>query len=451
MTRPDKLCAFARGVMTEHLSPSSLERFPDRSVSAEILLREVRHLEVCPDCHKGWREALARQSGRDPATIAAAAANDGETIPRSEAERDRQVDWSNLDWLAEEHLTLEELTALETGRMGDLDREMAVHHLRGCPDCCQQQQLARSLVQPAPGNRARRLALVFVVVLLLPVLSLLACLAYYAQPNSVQSPLTSPPVSPEKPEMAHRLPGAAPKIQQPQPEARRREGAPLAIVLRDGGRRITLDRAGRLTGLPELSPPDRRWIARTLRRGHLSDPGITDLLHGEHRHHRSYTSRGVRSGRALRLLSPPASVLITSSPLFEWEPNPEVSSWMVELTQLGGSVRIVSPLLDGSDLRWGPPEALPRGSTWRITLRGRGRQGELQTTSRIFRILGSLELSRFEATLRQTNSHLARGLLAARLGLIPEAVAEFRQLDSENPNNLLIKRFLLQLLAESLS
>ncbi|MFM8395506.1 MAG: hypothetical protein ACKOB4_16455, partial [Acidobacteriota bacterium] len=126
-----------------------------------------------------------------------------------------------------------------------------------------------------------------------------------------------------------------------------------------------------------------------------------------------------------------------------------VASWTVELTELGGRARIVSPLLNGTGFCWSPPEKLPRGSTWRVTLRARGRHGEFQTTSRIFRIIGTIELARFEETSRQTGSHLARALLAAQLGLIPEAVAAFRQLDAENPDNLLIKRFLLQLLAES--
>jgi len=238
----------------------------------------------------------------------------------------------------------------------------------------------------------------------------------------------------------------------------------MAITLRDGGRIITLDRKGRLTGLPEVSRADRRWMARTLQRRILPDPGIADLLGGEPHHHRSKAPPRAGSEPSLRLRAPLASVIVTTSPHFEWEPESAVTSWGIELTEQDGAGRLASPrlasprlaspllaspLLDGWRVCWSLPAPLPRGSTWRVTLRAWGPAGELPATTRVFRILGDRELARFEKLGRNSNSNLARGLLAAHLGLIPEAVAAFRQLDAENADNLLIKRFLLQLLAES--
>ena len=55
-----------RGVMTEHLSKSSLERFPERTASTEKLVREVRHIEQCAECRQRWREVVRFRRGREP-------------------------------------------------------------------------------------------------------------------------------------------------------------------------------------------------------------------------------------------------------------------------------------------------------------------------------------------------------------------------------------------------
>lgn len=487
LIQPDKLCPRARGVMTEHLSPSSLERFPDHSVAAESLLREVRHLEVCPDCHEAWRRARAAQRGRDPAALACSP--DGATAGSGSEWRGEPgqvdgarpdggwpdgvtLDWGRLDWLVEEHLTSTVMSDLIAGQIDADEREMAELHLRGCL-ACHQQLLMQAPIQAVWSSRSRRLALILAVVMLLPVLSLLACLAYYAQPAAgPTSPTPTAPAGPTTPAGPLRnlappdhLAVAAPAIPtippttgptslRPLPTARRAEAGPMAITLRDGGRIITLDRKGRLTGLPEVSRADRRWMARTLQRRILPDPGIADLLGGEPHHHRSKAPPRAGSEPSLRLRAPLASVIVTTSPHFEWEPESTVTSWGIELTEQDGAGRLASPLLaspllDGWRVCWSLPAPLPRGSTWRVTLRAWGPAGELPATTRVFRILGDRELARFEKLGRNSNSNLARGLLAAHLGLIPEAVAAFRQLDAENADNLLIKRFLLQLLAES--
>jgi hypothetical protein len=440
--------------MTEHLSPSSLERFPDRSVSAERLLREVRHLEVCPGCREAWGRARAAQRGRDPALVVPGI----DCLAEAELLRiEDSVEWSRLDWLAEEHLTGDELTALAAGRSNDLELEMADLHLRGCPDC-RRNLKASSPQQPEWGARSRRLALLFVLLLLLPVLSFLACLAYYAHPDAAHVPGHSPESSPVEPVRplpstrqlsgAHRQAISGLSEQRGQ-AAQHPGGGPLVIELRDGGRMITLDRAGRLTGLPELSRADRRWIARALRRGRLLAPGTSGLLARESRHYRSNTRSRIRTGP--HPVTAPVRLSLATSPVCEWKPDPRVTKWRVELDELGGKAHLVSPLLDADVVRWSPAEQLPRRSTWRVTLRAWGWLGELPPSSRLFTIIGESELALFEQTGRQTTSHLARGLLYARLGLILEALVEFRQLDSQNPDNLLIKRFMLQLFAQTAS
>ena len=358
------------------------------------------------------------------------------------------------------------MSDLIAGQISADEREMAELHLRGCL-ACHQQLLRQTPVQAVWSSRSRRLALILAVVMLLPVLSLLACLAYYAQPAAGPTSPIPIPAAPPSPAGPFRnltppeyLAVAAPSIptippmtgptsRRPLPTPRRKVAGPMAIILRDGGRIITLDPQGRLAGLPEVSLADRRWMARTLQRRVLPDPGIADLLGGEPHHHRSKAHPRAGSGPSLRLRAPLASVIVTSSPHFEWEPESAATSWSIELTEQGGAGRLASPLLDGWRVCWALPAPLPRGSTWRVTLRAWGPAGELPAATRVFRILGDRELARFAQLGQNSNSLLARGLLAAHLGLIPEAVAAFRQLDAENSDNLLIKRFLLQLLAES--
>lgn len=221
------------------------------------------------------------------------------------------------------------------------------------------------------------------------------------------------------------------------------------LTLLDGGRRVVLRASGALSGLDELSAEERTMIAQTLLTGELPDPGIADLIVGEPPRLRAPDPLETRPHPTIGLLEPPASVIISTLPIFRWAPERAVTGWMVELAQVGGGRKLTSPVLIPSTHRWQPAEALRRGTTWRATLRGRTQKRELVSSPRKFRILGERELLWLEDLRRKTSSHLARGLAYARLGLIPEAINELERLDADNPDNILIKRFLLRLMAES--
>lgn len=94
--------------MTEHLTKSSLERFPDRSASTLELVREVLHLEQCPECRQNWVEVVQYRRSREPAchdygvylTSAPSTAGWLEDLPAG---------WNSYAWLDDEHLSTAEV------------------------------------------------------------------------------------------------------------------------------------------------------------------------------------------------------------------------------------------------------------------------------------------------------------------------------------------------------
>lgn len=344
LIRLEHQCAIVRGVMTEHLSPSSLERFPDRSVDAETMLCEVRHLEVCPECLEAWRRACLARRGRDPDP---AVSEVERPVVSSELVLRHLVEWARLDWLAEEHLTADELAALVVGRPLE-EPEMADLHLQGCPECSRQLAVLTldhvldlslgSRFDSAPedrprheereewGRRSRRIALVLIIVLLLPVLSYLACLTCYVYPDAAQlmeftpepAPRGTPPSgmgsaissrlteSPDGPaaEGGGSAPSDLPGL--------RSSGSPLAIDLRDGERRIILDRPRRLTGLAEMTRDGRRPMAQSQQRRDMPASGTARDRAREPRNYRP--KRRAKTRRRPHPIPSPVGVSRPTSP-----------------------------------------------------------------------------------------------------------------------------------------
>jgi len=396
-------------------------------------------------------------------------------MPRLKTPRpeDLPVEWEWLDWLAEEHLTPEEVGryASHSARAQNLEspedlqdlREMLTLHLRLCESCRDAVRLRRL----DPGRRRRTRAAVGSALLILA----LAVVAFWLlvvsdqrrqwstpASNGESSPLVPPgPLGQETGSTTPQTGGDGSAFDGQSSPA---EDSPR-LTLRDGRKRVVLRASGALSGLDELSAADQKMIAQTLLTGELSVHSVTDLTAEEPPRLRSPGALETRPHPTIRLLEPPPSVIISTLPIFRWAPVSSVTGWVIELAQIGevgqigevrevgGGQKLSSPVLVASTRKWQPAEPLRRGTTWQATLRGRTQKDELVSSPRKFRILGERELLWLDDLRRKTRSHLARGLAYARLGLIPEAISELQLLDAANPDNILIKRFLLRLMAES--
>jgi hypothetical protein len=492
-----------RGVMTEHLSKSSLERFPERTASTEKLVREVRHIEQCAECRQRWREVVRFRRGREPDGLPDIGQRCSPVPPvsdlvsdlvsiqevvadrASEQTSDPPAAWG---WLAAEHLTPAEvvewagrllpvltevaavvgsgrsgannITEIPGGKAGSLPEvtaetedlyEMFGLHLRFCAACRDAVRNQRSGATPGRRGRAAiqaamRTAMqadVFPALLLGLLVTVVGlCLVLFSDPRvrhrlSIWRQDSSPAAG-----------HTEERVRAGEADGPERSDSPRLVLL-DGGRRIVLMASGALAGLDELNPADRQMIAQTLLVGELPDPGVTDLVIEEPPRLRSSIPAETEPRPAVRLLAPPASVITSNTPVFRWASERSVINWIVELAEVGGGQRLRSPVLTASAKKWQPVESLRRGTTWQAILRGRTRGEEMVSTPRKFRILGARELVWLEELRRTTQSHLARGLAYARLGLISEAISELELLDAENPDNLLVKRFLLRLMAEN--
>lgn len=223
------------------------------------------------------------------------------------------------------------------------------------------------------------------------------------------------------------------------------------MVIDDGGRIIKLEHDGRLTGLDELTPTERRWITGVLQREELPDSRVMRLQLAESPRLRAPLAE--RSEQTdLRLLAPLPEVLVDTRPVLVWTPQADAASYQIELREIGGRQILLSPELEGEIDQWQLPAPLRRGSAWRAVLRIRLTADPLTrlvSRPRLFSILGERELAQLASLRARTSSHLARGLLYARWGLVSEARREIEMLEEQNRESLLIKRFLLNLLAES--
>lgn len=340
-------------------------------------------------------------------------------------------------------------------------------HLRQCPACRERIRLARSAgVTPVVTGWRPKIANILTFLLIGGMVSLLTNeiqrssrqTADPADPglqdhrqtrHLTVSPQVAPVGPPIRSATSNPVTGARPGLGSH--GAGRRPGRRLPLVIEDGGRRIELDINGRLTGLEELTPTERGWITGVLQREELPDSRVMRLQLAESPRLRAPLA-GQSEETAIRLLAPLPEVLVDTRPVLVWAPQADAAIYQIELREIGGRQILRSPELEGEIDQWQLPAPLRRGSAWRAVLRIRPAADPLTwrlSRPRLFSILGERELRELDSLRSRTSSHLARGLIFARWGLISEARREIEMLEEQNRESLLIKRFLLNLLAES--
>jgi hypothetical protein len=141
---------------------------------------------------------------------------------------------------------------------------------------------------------------------------------------------------------------------------------------------------------------------------------------------------GVTTARdSLRAFFPDGIAIRTASPTFRWRPIAGVERYIVKVYDDADPARRFDPVAESGPIvgtRWTPEKPLLRRRvyTWQVTASDDPGVGVKRAQGK-FRVLALSEVNELKAAERvRPRSHLAMGVLYARLGLLDEAEGEFR-------------------------
>jgi hypothetical protein len=211
--------------------------------------------------------------------------------------------------------------------------------------------------------------------------------------------------------------------------------------LKDNDREIRLDQGGKLTGLEEFDESAQKMARAALAGETLAKPNVLDNLSPP-----PIKLLGQPAADGFQLIGPLGSAVTEQRPNLKWRELKGATSYVVSLFDKDFNRVAESPPLSKPTWRLAVP--LQRGQTysWEVTAVKDGKEitAPVAPAPRAqFRVLEADKLNALTKLKGQRPaSHLALGLTYARLGLIPEAESEFRQLVKENPDSALAKKLL---------
>lgn|SRR2546425_1667017 len=423
--------------MTEHLSERSIERYQRRELAPTELLAVDGHLATCDECHQRVRASLEY----------------------SQADFDYLVQAETAGLiLNDDHLTYEQLAALVDNELNDVDREIASVHLEVCRQCAEElrglKEFNTALPVPVTESRPKsakekldeilslwrlprwrwpRLATSAAVILLIATALVWMVWRISRQPHREMAKVvpSQPSVSPAQSVASSVPPSSAPSST---PE--------VLVALNDANGQVTLDKAGNINGLSELSASSRVAVQNALTTQRLNiNPALEGLRN------KSGTLMGSSGdGAPFALLNPVGLVIRTDRPTFKWRPLAGASVYVVKVYDLSFKEIAVSPTQPKTD--WTVSAALPRGVIylWQVTATRNGEDIKSPmppAAEARFRILAqdkTAEIDRLQKT--HSNSHLVLGTIYAEAGLLQDAQREFQLLLRANPESSVARRLL---------
>lgn len=255
----------------------------------------------------------------------------------------------------------------------------------------------------------------------------------------VSRSITTPPVTPSPTAPAV----AGPSRPAPAPTSpTTHTTTPAAIVVRDGGRVVTVDAAGQVSGLSDLPPATTQAVVQALTAGILPRAAALDGLGGSEVRFMGADDRPQRLG----VLAPVATVVRASRPTFRWSPHPDARAYTVTVFSETFEKVLSSPAVP--ETTWTATTTLAPGRAyeWQVTADTPG--GPVHAPSppardARFRVLDGAGRDALDRELtRAGSSHLLEGLALARAGVLEEAERAFAALLAENPDSPRIKELL---------
>lgn len=228
-------------------------------------------------------------------------------------------------------------------------------------------------------------------------------------------------------------PQAAPTVETSQPQ----------LALNDGGRRIILNGRGDLEGLAELPPAERDAVRSALKGQRLETPAALAEVAGT----RGTLMGNEPGGVAFSLLSPAGVVIDSDRPTFRWRALADANSYTVKIYDNDFDLITTGDALNVTS--WTPRQPLERGKIyrWQVTATTKDGREVLAPAPPApearFKLLGRAQGEELARSLQASgNSHLARGVIYTRAGLLDEAEREFAALLKENPESAVARKLL---------
>jgi predicted anti-sigma-YlaC factor YlaD len=456
--------------MTDHVSTSQMELFAGSALPEAETDSISEHLMTCESCHQLFVEALRSQKDSTGLSFTVS--------PES--------------LLRHEHIQYEQLVGLAENRLDATDREIIDTHLKACATCREdfrsflafKNQLEPELrvrygptAAPPPRKKAfwadwwRGLAwnpaYAAAVVLIGIALVVGAVLLLKRRAGSLEAKKTQPsqgvigsasqaPTPDNQAVSVQPTPVPLPSEQLPRyspspaltvknQEGRKPlENAGVVATLNDERGRVTIDRAGNVSGLDEIPQNTRRQIADALLAENIKAPATQTELGGG-----PVSLRGPGKSPTFKLLSPARVVIISDRPFFEWEKLGGATSYQVSVGDLKGHEIAKSEALPADQIRWTPSTSLKRGEiyVWEVeaTIDSKKIVSPGRSAPQMkFKVLSSSSAQELEQ-LKTARSHLALGVFYAREGMVAEAEHEFQILVRDNPRTTALKKLLTQI------
>jgi len=359
-----------------------------------------------------------------------------------------------------DHLSYEQLVTLVDGELEKSERDALQAHLEVCEPCTQDlndlrvfraelygvtaEETARA-PKPGSGEKIRswirsqrvlfRPAFAGALALLLIAASVASFLAWRSWRRSqpvlqATSPAPEASPGPNSPNVA-----AAPS---PSEESTSKES--FVVSLNDGGKRVTLDANGNIDGLAPLQDSSSQAVRRALATGQVEVPDLSELI-GVKGRLLGRTNDGVE----FSLISPVGIVTRSAKPTLHWQPLSGATSYTV--TILDGSYNVVTTSPPLTTTNWSPIVELDRGRiySWQVASSKDGKQQVSPVAPEPearFKVLSKATVDELSNVEKSGNSHLVRGAMYARAGLLDDAERELRALLAANPNSQIAKELL---------
>lgn len=388
--------------MSDHLSETEVSLFRERTIGPTERKRIDSHVAECESC---LRRILPSE---DTALV------------YSELTEAMLPDGSDEPF----HLSNADVRRYANGSIDQADRVIFESHLDICDQCSEAVQL---LTASSPSWRAAfqftpaRVAAAALVAACL-VLGFVVWQRWHSssvdqtvQKNATQTPSSTPtPAQAEAPK--------GPTSDQ------------IALTLEDNGRKVQLDKSGKLIGLEELPEASSSLVRSVLTTKNLSKPEVLDQLTAP-----SITLLDPTAGEnKFSLLGPSGTVIATDQPNLRWQALAGAESYTVSV--FDADFNRVTRSAPQTGTQWTSTK-LQRGMiySWEVVAIKNGQEvrSPVAPAPRAqFKVLEAeklLELTRLKQ--HRPISHLTLGLTYARFGLIAEAEGQLQILARENPNS----------------
>ena len=412
--------------MSPHLSTERAEQYCQRALSALELLEVDDHLAFCEEC----RQRISVKV-------------DVETLVSDVHHR--------LLSIPSDHLSYEDLVALVDNEIDKTERDALQSHLEVCEPCSQDLNDLRSVraevlafneEETPRGSKptfiekirllthSKQLAFspAFTVALALLLIAASVALFFVWKASTRSQPILEANNQVPEPQ-----PGSTASANAATPSSELPVTPSGLITLNDGGSRVTVTTDGDVEGLGPLPTSSIQAVKRAMTTGELQVPDLSGLTGDKGRLLGSNTD-----GSTFSLIAPVGTVTRNTRPTLRWQSLTGATSYTVAI--LDGSYNVITTSPPLTTTSWTPTVALNRGRiySWQVTSSKEGKQqvspAAPEPEAR-FKVLDKATVDELISVEKASKSHLVRGTMYARAGLLNEAEQEIRALVAANPDS----------------